>query len=194
MRIDAGLARYGGDPAVPMVLLADGERDGSGGVTFRWPDTDAYRKLTREHYGAVSVIPLPAVERFRVVGGIFAPERTRDGRSWRWIGAKGILELPDLGAHRVRIAFMTPPDYALDQDRVHVMAGTHEATVTVARDATAEVIVPLDAGVTRVTILPERSFIPGRLPGNNLDVRTISVMLTRVQQLGAKAGSPPAAE
>jgi hypothetical protein len=59
MRIDAGLAKYGGDPSASMVILADGERGAAKGVTFRWPDTDAYRKLTREHYGAVSVIPLP---------------------------------------------------------------------------------------------------------------------------------------
>ena len=57
------------------------------GVTFRWPDTDAYRKLTRQHYGAVSVIPLPPSQRFRVTEGVYAPERKRDGTSWRWLGA-----------------------------------------------------------------------------------------------------------
>jgi hypothetical protein len=195
MRIDAGMAQYGGEPSVPIVLLADGERAGAGGVTFRWPDTDAYRKLTREHYGAVSVIPIAAAERFRVVEGVYAPERTRDGSAWRWVSAKGVIELPDLGAHRsVRIGFLTPPDYVFADNRIHVFAGGHETVVGIRRDATAEAVVPLETGVTRITIVPERSFVPATWPGgNNLDGRTISVMLTRVQQLGGPGDSPRSA-
>lgn len=177
MRIDAGLAKYGGDPAIPMVILADGERGDAGGVTFRWPDTDAYRKLTRQHYGAVSVIPLPASERFRVIEGVFPPERTRDGRSWRWIGAKALLELPQPGATQARLTFCTPSEYPLDGNRVRV----NGSLVTLRRGQTVSATVPIPAGRV-ITILPERTFVPAAIPGaNNRDRRTLSVMLTRVE-------------
>jgi hypothetical protein len=174
MRIDAGLAQ-GFD--TPIVLYADGEAQG---VTFRWPDTDAYRKLTRQHYGAVSVIPVPLEQRFRVVEGVYAPERRRDGRSWRWIGARGVIELPELGASQVRIVLRTPPEYPLDRNAVTV----NGTTVEIRKDQTVEVIVSY---ARRITFLPERTFVPARIPGaNNRDARTLSVMLTSVEQLGAR--------
>ncbi|HEV7768130.1 MAG TPA: hypothetical protein VGQ76_24220 [Thermoanaerobaculia bacterium] len=189
MRIDAGLAQYGGDPSVPMVIFADGERADAKGVTFRWADTDAYRKLTREHYGAVSVIPLPPAERYRVIEGVFAPERTRDGRAWRWLGSKAILEVPSLGATRARLVFRTPPEYPLDQNRIRV----NDSVVAIKRNETVEVIIPITD--TRITITPERTFVPAQIRGaNNRDQRTLSVMLTRVELLDrrpAAAGSPP---
>jgi hypothetical protein len=183
-RIDHGLARYGGDASMPMVILADGERASARGVTFRWPDTDAYRKLTREHYGAVSVIPLLPAERFRVVEGVYAPERTRDGRSWQWISARGVIELPRLGATRVRLVFRTPPEYPLDGNRIRV----NDAVVTLKRNDTAEAIIPSS---DTITMLPERTFIPANIRGaNNRDARTLSVMLVSVEQLDPR---PPAA-
>jgi hypothetical protein len=181
MRTDAALAQYGGDPKIPMVLLADGEVGDAYGHTFRWPDTDAYRKLTRQHYGAVSVITLPAEERFRVVEGVYAPERMRDGTAWRWLGNRAVLELPDVGAKSVRLRFRTPPEYPLPSNRVRVRIGSQEKTVDLARNASAEILLPLDG--LRVEILPERTFIPANVPGaNNRDRRTLSVMLTRVEQ------------
>jgi hypothetical protein len=178
MRVDAGLLKYGHELSVPLVWLADGERGNAPGTTFRWPDTDAYRKLTRQHYGAVSVIPMRNVERFRVIEGVHAPERTRDGTSWRWLAARGILELPNLGARQLRVVLRTPPEYPLDGNRVTV-EGT---TVTLGRNETKEVIVPLTA--TRVTITPEKTFVPAKLPGStNRDPRTLSVMLVSIEQL-----------
>ena len=161
-----------------LVILADGERGGARGVTFRWPDTDAYRKLTRQHYGAVSVIALPPAERFRVVEGVFAPERTRDGNSWRWIGARGVIELPQSRATQARLTFRTPPEYPFEQIRIDV----NSVSVALKRNQTVEVVVPIAGG--RIAITPERTFIPANVPGaNNRDRRTLSVMLTRVEQL-----------
>ena len=174
MRIDAGLAQ-GFD--TPIVIYADGEAKG---ITFRWPDTDAYRKLTRQHYGAVSVIPVPLEQRFRVVEGVYAPERRRDGTSWRWIGARGVIELPERGASRVRVVLRTPPRYPLDANRVTV----NGQTVEIGRDQSVEVLVPYER---RIELVAERTFVPARIPGaNNRDERTLSVMLTSVEQLGAR--------
>jgi hypothetical protein len=164
------------DPSIPVVVLADGERGDAPGVTFRWPDTDAYRKLTRQHYGAVSVIPLRANERYRVVEGVFAPERLRDGTSWRWLGARAVIDLPPLGASSVRFVFRIPPEYPFEGNRVRV----GNTIVNLRRDSTTEVVVPF---APRITIEPERSFVPARIPGaNNRDLRTLSVMLTKVEQ------------
>ncbi len=164
------------DPAVPVVVFADGERGDAQGVTFRWPDTDAYRKLTRQHYGAVSVIPLPVAQRYRVIEGIYAPERLRDGTSWRWLGARAVLELPNLGATHVRLVFRTPPEYPFESNRIRI----GNAIVNLRRDTTAEIVVPY---ASRITIEPERSFVPARIAGaNNRDTRTLSVMLAKVEQ------------
>jgi hypothetical protein len=184
LRIDAGLLKFGGDPNVPMVIYADGARGTSPGVTFSWPDTDAYRKLTRQHYGAVSVLSLPPRSRYRVVEGLSAPERTRDGMSWRWVGKRAVLELPDLGASRVRLTFHAPDDYPLGENRIRVLIGGHEVMTTVKKNAIAQLVVPIPRGPVRIEIVPEQSFVPAQLPNaNNRDSRTLSVMLTSVEQL-----------
>ena len=186
MHTDTGLRRYATDVTVPLVLFIDGESRDAGGVTFRWPDTDAYRKLTRQHYGAVSAVPLPPSERFRVIRDVHAPERTREGKAWRWVGAHGVIELPDSGATHARLTFRTPPEYPFDEIRVRI----GEATVTLRRNETKDVTVPLTS--QRIEIEPEKTFVPARVPGsNNRDQRTLSVMLTRVQQLAAPAAPPP---
>jgi hypothetical protein len=184
MRIDAGLAKYGGDPSIPMALWADGERGAAEGFTFNWPDTDAYGKLTRRHYGAVSVIPLPVEQRFRVIAGVFPPERRRDGTSWRWIGARGAIELPHrIGSH-VRVVLRTPPEYPLDANRIRV----NGTAVDVRRGQSVELVIPY---AQHIAFEPEKTFVPARIAGaNNRDARTLSVMLTSVEQLAA----PPAAQ
>jgi hypothetical protein len=179
MPVDAGLAKYGGDLHVPLVILADGERGDAPGVTFRWPDTDAYRKLTRQHYGAVSVIPIPATERFRVIEGVYAPERTRGGQAWRWLAKRAVIELPETGNAFVRLTFRTPPEYPLAGNRVHVSSG---GVVELARGRSATITVPF---ARTLTLVAEQSFVPARVRGaNNRDARTLSVMLTRVEQTG----------
>jgi hypothetical protein len=183
MRIDEGSGQdAGNDPSVPIVLFVDGDRNDA--ITFRWPDTDAYRKLTRKHYRAVSVVPFPASRRLRVIEGVYPPERTNDGQAWRWIGARGVIELPQIGATRVRLTLRTPPQYPFDEIRVRIRSSGYDSVTSVRRNATAEVVVPIGPGPARITLTPERTFVPALLPGaNNRDRRTLSVMLTRVQQL-----------
>jgi hypothetical protein len=179
MRIDAGLAQHGGSDK-PMVIYADGERGNAQGVTFRWPDTDAYRKLTRQHYGAVSVIALPLSQRYRVIEGVYAPERRRDGNAWRWIGARGVLELPRRNASQVRVVLRTPPEYPLDANRIDV----NGTAVDIRRGESVAVLVPF---AQRIVLTPQRTFVPAKIAGaNNRDARTLSVMLTSVEQLGAR--------
>jgi hypothetical protein len=94
-----------------------------------------------------------------------------------------------LGATRARLVFRAPPEYPLDANRVRI----GESMVTLKRNETSEVIVPLIG--QRITITPERTFIPANVRGqNNRDRRTLSVMLTRVEQIDprpAAGESPP---
>ncbi|MDQ3279889.1 MAG: hypothetical protein M3Q69_00585 [Acidobacteriota bacterium] len=191
MRTDAGLAQFGGDPSTPIVFYADGERMGAPGVTFRWPDTDAYRKLTRQHYGAVSVIPLPPSQRYKVISGVYPLERQRSGHSWRWLAARATIELPNLGGTQARIVFRTPPEYPLSKNRVRVRTGNYETTVTLGKNAAATAIVPLAQNApTQITIEPEQTFVPANVPGaNNRDLRVLSVTITSIEQLGARPGA-----
>jgi hypothetical protein len=183
MRADAGLAKFGGDPNVPMVLYADGARGALPGVTFAWPDTDAYRKLTRQHYGAVSVIALPATGRYRALYGINSPERTREGASWRWIAERGVIELPDLGKSNVRLTFHAPGDYPLGENRIRVRVHGRELAITVQTNSDAQLTIPIPPGITRIEIEPEKSFVPAQVAGAmNRDTRRLSVMLTNVEQ------------
>jgi hypothetical protein len=183
MLVDAGLLRYGHDPTVPMVVYADGEARSDAGVTFRWPETDSYRKLTRKFYGVVSVVPLPAAERFRIIRGVHAPERRPDGTAWRWLTDRAEIELPNIGASSVKLTFRTPPEYVLDGNRVRVRANGQEHVVTLGRTDSKELIVP---AASRIEMIPERTFVPAKVLGaNNRDPRTLSVMLTGVEQLGS---------
>jgi hypothetical protein len=195
MHIDAGLSKFGGDPSVPMMLLTDGERAGGPGMTFRWPDTDAYRKLTRQHYGAVSVVPLAPFQRYRVREGVFAQERTRAGESWRWIGARGVLELPDVDATSARLVFRATQDYPLPENRVRLLNAGREYSAILRKNAQVSIDVPLQDGVNTITIQPERNFVPAQLPATtSRDTRTLSVMLTTVEQrtsAGPATGRPP---
>ena len=184
MRIAAGLLKYGGDPTVPMIIFADGERGNAQGVTYTWPDTDAYRKLTRQHYGAVSAIVFPPEARYKVIEGISPPERSRDGSAWRWVAKRGVIELPDLGASSVRLTFHAPGDYPLGENRIRVRVHGREAMTTVQTKGDAQLVLPIPRGRVRIEIEPEKSFVPAQLPGAiNRDARTLSVMLTGVEQL-----------
>ena len=73
-------------PDAPAWLLAEGESRWPGAVTFRWPDSDAYRKLTRDHYRVVSLSPIPLrpplPERAR---RLRAGSRACSTPRWRWL-------------------------------------------------------------------------------------------------------------
>lgn len=180
MRVDEGLLRFGHRVDVPIIELTDS----ADGMVFRWSRSDAYSKLTRNHYREVSVLPMPETRRFLAVEGISPPERKGD-RSWRWIGARGVLALPDLGARAVRLTFAVPEDYPLASNRVTVaVEGGASAEVEVAYARRNVVELPLPRGAARVTITPAQTFVPANVPGAlNRDRRTLSVMLTGLEQV-----------
>jgi hypothetical protein len=194
LRVDEGLLRFGHRVDRPIFELTDSATTAPGGKVFRWNTPDAYSKLTRNHYGAVSVLPMPVTERFLAVSGISAPERANTG-SWRWIGARGTLALPDVGARTVRLTFAVPDDYPLASNHVVVnVEGGGSAEAEVVRGRATVVELPLPGGAARLQITAARTFVPANVPGRlSRDRRTLSVMLTKVEQVTAVSQSPRAA-
>ena len=194
LRVDEGLLRFGHRTDRPLYELTDSATEAPQGKVFRWKTPDAYTKLTRGHYGAASVVPLPVTQRFLAMSGISPPERTRTG-SWRWIGARGVISLPDLGAGSVRLTLEVPNDYPLPSNRVTIsVAGGASVSGVVKPGAKTVLDVPLPPGRALLSITPERTFVPANVPGRlSRDRRTLSVMLTGIEQNAARAAARPAA-
>lgn len=190
LRVDEGLLKFGHVIERPLYQLTDSATETPGAKVFRWKTPDAYTKLTRTHYGAASVVPVPVTERFLAMSGISPPERTRTG-SWRWIGARGVISLPDLGARRVRITFEVPNDYPLPSNRVRIdVAGGVTVQGIVAPKGKTVLDVPLPPGRAQLTITAEKSFVPADVPGRlSRDRRTLSVMLTGLEQIDPASAS-----
>lgn len=186
MRTDEALMRFGARLEVPLVAYADGALPGK---VFSWSESDAYGKLTRNFYRVVTVQTLAPAERYQPLSGLYPPERSHDGKSWRWIGPAGTILLPDVGARRVAIALRLPPEYPLEGNRVTLSTSAGSAVVDLRRGESAIVEVPLSRGPSRLTLTPQRSFVPADIAGSrNRDPRRLSVMLTEVRQSAA----PPA--
>jgi hypothetical protein len=192
-RVDEGLLRFGHRTDVPLYQLTDSATVAEDGAVFNWPTGDAYHKLTRGHYGATSIVPLPVTQRFQAVAGISPPERTATG-SWRWIGEKGVILLPDLGRSHAKLTFATPADYPFDSIALTVLVNDRPAaSVNVKRGATVPVVLPLSPGRTKINIEPARYFIPSKLPGSmSRDPRKLSVMLMGLEQFNAAAAQTAA--
>lgn len=194
-RVDEGLLRFGHRTDVPLFELTDSATEAPNAKVFRWETPDAYTKLTRGHYGAASVVPLPTDERFLALDGVSAPERTRTG-SWRWIGARGLILLPDLGAQHVRLTFGIPGDYPFDGNSLRLeLDGQAPVDVAIPRGSEKVVELPLAPGRNRLRLIPARTFVPAELPNSlNRDARKLSVMLLGVKQVVSAAAPQTGAQ
>src|SRR6185295_9207109 len=81
MPLEPGLTKMCDEPETPAMIFADGGSSSPLAKKFAWPESDAYGKLTRNHYRVVSVMIAPPNRRFAPVSGVYAVERTVDGAS-----------------------------------------------------------------------------------------------------------------
>lgn len=173
----ASLDRFAVRADIPLVLLTDGGADAK---TFAWPDSDAYGKVTAEHYRVVSVVPLPPATRYIADDGVYQFERTNDGRAWRWLAPRATIHLPP--ATRATVTLALPPDAA--DNRVTIdMNGVAATTVDVRRGSSTVVDLAVPERAT-LTFRSAHSFTP---PGEQ---RTLAVQLLGVEH--RSAGVPPA--
>ncbi|MGE5246626.1 MAG: ArnT family glycosyltransferase [Betaproteobacteria bacterium] len=171
---------------VPIVILADGASDAPGAVTFSWNDSDAYGKLTRNHYRVVSLIPVPQSRRYQAVRGVYAPERTVTGTEWRWLAPSARIVLPSLGATRLRLQFALPADYPWGSSGVTVRVGGGPIVSTSIRRGDAVAVslrLPESSRMIPIDIDSERAYVPARVPGLlQRDQRVLGVMLRGLEQ------------
>jgi hypothetical protein len=180
MPIDDGLRAYYDRPNVPLYVAADGGTTSPLAIEFAWSNCDAYGKLTRNHYGRVTLAPLPAEERFLPLAGVHAQERTVDcDNEWRWLAAEASLRLPSAHGTKVTLQLRLSPDTPYESNRVRTFVnGTEEASMVVTKQASS-MRIAIPPGACDITIKSERSFHPGAVLGNR-DPRTVSVQLLNV--------------
>lgn len=178
-RFDDAMAHFYERADVPMFLYADGGSLAPGSRTFSWAPSDAYSKLTRNHYRVASIVPLPPQSRFRAIRGIYGWEREPEGLAWRWIAAEAQLQLPRGPERDLHLDLGLPPDSAIESNEVAIAVdGRAAGSWRVERGGVTPVTIPIAAGAPVVTIRPERAFVPDEVPGSlSRDPRTLSVKL-----------------
>ncbi|MFZ2491267.1 MAG: hypothetical protein WA208_07265 [Thermoanaerobaculia bacterium] len=190
-RIDEGLRRFGSRTDLRLFEYVDSTSDE--GRVFSWATTDAYGKLTRDHYAVVSVVEIPLNRRFLGTKGVYPPERSRsEAQSWRWLEPRASIALPPLGASTARVTLRLPKDYPLESNDVTLRNESGVAvSASIRRADRTTLTVPVSPGGSRLEISTARSFVPASVPGTlSRDRRNLGVMLVEVEQL---IGEPTAA-
>jgi hypothetical protein len=168
--IEKGLAAFYDQPSVPLVLFGDG---GGTGMSFSWPESDAYGKLTRNHYRVVTLEPVPPAQRYLPLRGVNPLERTVDGDSWRWLARDAAIRLPSAHLANVALTLRLSPDAPYDSNAVTV----NGMRIVVTRQP-ATVVVPASGDIA---IHADQSFVPATVL-HNQDPRILAVQLIRVVQ------------
>lgn len=182
MPVERGLAVYTDRPDIPLVLFADGGTAVARTQTFEWDtESDAFGKLTRNHYFTVTLIPLPPNTRFVPLTGVSAPERTRGGEEWRWLAPLATLRLPRAAARRAEVVLRLPPESAIDSNEVTITVnGAATAHATVQRGRSTTVDVPLSGPSPFVLVFRSaRGYVPAT-ESSSRDPRKLGVQLVSI--------------
>lgn len=188
-RVDDGLAKFWNHPDVPLFIYADGASSQPDARVFRWKASDAYTKLTRNHYRVSSIIPLPPERRFRIIRGINAPEREQEGLEWRWLDSPAELQLPNGPSRAVTFVLGLSPATPLDSNVVTIFVNDQAAArVAIVRLKRSEVTIRVPAGAPIVRLVSERTFIPAEIPSmRSGDRRRLAVELYELRTIAAAA-------
>jgi hypothetical protein len=176
--VERGLRDYYNRPDVPLVLFSDGGSHLPDAKVFAWRESDAYGKITRNHYRVVTLDPVTPEERYLPLGGVFAMERTPQGEEWRWLSREATIRLPSRLGRSAELLFRISPDAPYDANVVKVFAnGTAAGAVTVKKGETASLRVPIPAGgPDDLRIVSEQSFRPADVL-HNQDPRSLATQL-----------------
>ncbi|HUJ13105.1 MAG TPA: DUF2723 domain-containing protein [Thermoanaerobaculia bacterium] len=168
--LDKALAQFYDRPNVPLVLFGDGS---SAGLNFSWPESDAYGKLTRNHYRVVTLEPLPPAARFLPLRGVYPLERTTTGDAWRWLARDAAVRLPSARLPQVTLTFRLSPDAPYDSNSIDV----NGSRVVVTKQASS-ITIP---SAPEIDIHADQSFVPATVL-HNQDPRVLAVQLLAVRQ------------
>jgi hypothetical protein len=181
LAIEAGLKRYYDQTQIPLVLLADGGSHDPDAHTFSWPDSDAYGKMTRNHYRVVTADAITSRERYAPVEGVYALERTIAGEEWRWLAPRAAVALPR-GFDRVTVTLALSPDAPFDSNPTQILVnGRPEAVINATRQPSSATVDLLPLLPPEIEFRAAKSFRPADVLKNQ-DPRTVSVELVRIEQ------------
>lgn len=157
---------FAGGTDLPVWLIAEGETGWPGARTFRWPESDAYGKLTRDLYRVTSLNPIPPGRRYRVERGVFGYEPTAREAAWRWLAPEAAVRLVPAGARELTLSLAVPKVAPLPSNRVAIsVAGVPAAEVEIPRGERRTVTLPLQAtGEVEVVFRSAASFVPPGTP------------------------------
>ncbi|HEY0511833.1 MAG TPA: glycosyltransferase family 39 protein [Thermoanaerobaculia bacterium] len=179
--VEEGFHRAALHPNAPAWLLAEGESRWPGAVTFRWPDSDAYRKLTRDHYRVVSLSPVPLDRRFQLVRGVYPWEPSLLDARWRWLDADAAIRIfPRRTIRAVVVKLWLDRSAPIPANTVTLSVdGGPGTTVEIARGMGRAVELPVPApGPVEIDVRSARSFVPG-----GSDPRRLAVQLLAVERI-----------
>ncbi len=182
--VDDGLRRAAKRPKAPVYLLAEGESRWKGAMNFRWPSSDAYRRLTRNHYRVVSLSPVPPNYRFQVVRGVYRWEPTiRDAR-WRWMDADAAILLFPKGIRAIAVTLGLDASAPLPSNSVTVSVnGAPAAALEIPRGASRRIELPrLACGPCEIGFRSARSFVPAAAESAP-EARRLAVQLLAVERI-----------
>ena len=176
--LERGLRDYYTDSDVPLVLYTDGGSHFPDAHVFSWPESDAYGKLTRNHYRVVTLDPVRPIERYLPLSGVYALERTPQGEEWRWLAREATIRVPPLGlVHSAELHFRLSHDAPYDENDVRVFVNGREVgAVAVKKGETTPLTVPIPPGGVALQIVSEHSFRPADVL-HNQDPRSLATQL-----------------
>jgi hypothetical protein len=181
MPIEKGIRDYFDQPSVPLVLYVDGGSGEADSRVFAWHPSDAYGKLTRNHYLRVTLDTIDPEERYLPLRGVYALERTIAGEEWRWLARDAAIRLPKQHGSSVELRFRLSPDAPYETNGVTIaINGAPSERATVRRAETTPILLPLPAGDCVVTMHADQSFLPAAVL-HNRDPRELAVQLAYVR-------------
>jgi hypothetical protein len=167
---------FAGRPDLPVWLIAEGETGLPGARTFRWPESDAYGKLTRGFYRVTSLSPIPPGRRYRAERGVFGYEPTAREAAWRWLAPEAAIRLVPAGARELTLSLAVPTVAPLASNRV---------TITVAGAPAAEVEIP--GGERRTVTVP----LPASMSSMpSMDMAEVEVVFRSAASFFVSSGTP----
>jgi hypothetical protein len=185
--IDEGLERFAGKRGKPVYLLGDGESAWPGAQTFRWPESDAYGKLSRGGlYRVVSLSPIPPGRRYRVERGVYGYEPTAREAQWRWLGPDAAVVLFPQGAAGAVLTLALPEASPWPSNRVTVgVGGVPAADLEIPRGERRSVELSLPpADEVEVAFQAGESFVPAETRAGP-DTRRLAVQLVHLEVHGS---------
>ncbi|HXT52660.1 MAG TPA: hypothetical protein VN811_16595 [Thermoanaerobaculia bacterium] len=178
---EAGPSPPGVEETGPTFLLGEGDTGWPGAVTFRWPPSEAWGKLTRGYYRVVSWSPVPDCG-LTPLSGVYGWEP-----GWRWLDRAVSMRVATRGRRELDLVLGLPPTSPYADVGVTLQAaGADETTVRVRRASRRKVRVMLPATeVAELSLHTDRSFVPSEA-GIATDRRRLAVQLVGCDAAGGR--------